>query len=260
MPGAAIAIGVALLAVSWLCWTGRWRSWSRIAVLPAMPITVAPALGACLVLVGLGDALSAARGAFYAPALLVAAAGIVLVLWEPGWWGPRWFRERDRGFDLSVPLNAAIASTVRSQPGASSEATVRARLGHEPLARWRAHLVTDEHPRPSAMQRAGVVRGYLMLYPEALAFAADVREDRMRGSAVVEVVPAGRIVTATRVSAGTRPDGGRRPAPDLSSRVMPRIRVDTLDGPYVFETAGAGRRAREIHERYAGGREPAVAG
>ena len=181
--------------------------------------------------------------------------------WDPDWWGPRWFRERDREFDLSVPINAAVAATVRSDPGAgSSEAVVHARLGHEPLARWRAHLVSDEHSRPSAMQRIGVVRGHLMLYPEAVAFAADVREDRMRGAPVVEIIPAGKLVAARRVSAGTRPDGATRPAPDLPSRVMPRLRLDTHDGPFVFETTGAARRAREIEQRYLGGRQPVAAG
>jgi hypothetical protein len=99
-----------------------------------------------------------------------------------------------------------------------------------------------------------------MLYPEAIAFAADVREDRMRGEPVVEIIPAGTLLAVRRVAAGTRPDGGTRPAPDLPSRVMPRIRLDTHDGPRVFETASAGRRAREIEERYLGGRHPAAAG
>jgi hypothetical protein len=262
MAAVAIAVGICLLVVSWLCWSGRWRAWSRIAVLPAMPITLAPALGLCLVLVGIGDlAPDSASGAFYGPALLVATAGIVLVLWDPGWWGPRWFKERNRDFDLSVPINAAIASTVRTDPGfASSEALVRARLGQEPLARWRAHLVSDEHSRPSAMQRVGIVRGHLMLYPEAIAFAADVREDRMRGAPVVDVIPAGTLLAARRVSAGTGPHGTGRRAHDLPSRVMPRIRLDTHDGPRVFETASAGRRAREIEQRYLGGRQPAAVG
>jgi hypothetical protein len=41
---------------------------------------------------------------------------------------------------------------------------------------------------------------------------------------------------------------------------MPRLRLDTHDGPRVFETAGAGRRAHEIEQRYLGGRRPAAAG
>jgi hypothetical protein len=257
----AIAVGIALLVATGLCWSGRWRAWARVAALPAVPITLVPGIGLCLVLTGIGGLAGAGvRGAFYAPALLAATVGIVLALWDPDWWGPRWFRQRDREYDLSVPINAAIASSVRNELGsASSEAVVRARLGQEPVARWRAHLVTDDHERPSAMQRIGIVRGHLLLYPEAIAFAADAGEDRMRGRPVVEVVPVGRLIGARRVSAGTRPGGATRPAPDLPSRVMPRIRLDTVDGPRLFEIASAGRKVRELEELYLRGRQPAPA-
>jgi hypothetical protein len=143
---------------------------------------------------------------------------------------------------------------VRIAPGEESEVLARRRMGGgEPEARWRAHLVSDAHGRPSAMQRVGLVRGHLLLYPDALVFAADVREDRMRGNAVVEVMPAASIMGAHRVPAGTRADGGRAGA-DLPSRVMPRLRIDVTNGALVFETASAGRRARELEERYLAGR------
>ena len=260
MQAGAIVVGIGLLAVAWLCWSGRWRAWSRIAMLPSVPITLMPGLGLCLVLIGLGGLLPAGvRGVFYALGLLAATAGMVLALWDPAWWGPRWYRERGRELDLSVPINAAIASSARSG-GLSSEAVVRGRLGQEPLARWRAHLVSDDHERPSAMQRVGIVRGHLMLYSEAIAFAADVREDRMRGAPVVEIIAAGKLIAARRVSAGTRPDGFTRPAQDLPSRVMPRIRLDTIDSPHVYETASAGRKASQIEQLYLGRRQPAPVG
>jgi hypothetical protein len=258
-PGAtvvagAISIGLVLLAVSWMCWTGRWRAWSRLATLPAFPIALAPGLGLCFVLAGIGELLpSGPRGVLFALALLSAAAGIVIGVWDPDWYGPRWYRERDRSFDVSVPLNAAIAATAPMElGGAASGAVARAAMGGgEPLARWRAHLVSDVHGRPSAMQRIGIVRGHLLLYPDALVFAADAREDGMRGRSVVEVLPAGSIVAALRVAAGTGPDGAqRRPARDLPSMAMPRLRVETVDGVHVFETMRASRRAREIEERY----------
>ena len=86
-------------------------------------------------LTGIGGLVPAGvGGAFYALALLAATAGIVLALWEPDWWGPDWFRQRDREFDLSVPINAAIASSARSELGAgSSEAVVR--IGNIPSER-----------------------------------------------------------------------------------------------------------------------------
>jgi hypothetical protein len=123
----------------------------------------------------------------------------------------------------------------------------------EPDARWRAHLVSAEHGRPSAMQREGVVRGHLLLYPEALVFAADVREDRMRGRPVVKVIPAADIFAVRRAPAGAQADGSKA-GNDLPSRVMPRLRIETGEGPVVFETASAGRRVRELESRYT--REP----
>jgi hypothetical protein len=249
---ALILIGAALLAVFWLCWSGRWRAWSRIAMLPSLPITLLPGLGLCLLLSGAGVAIGGAGEALIGIGLLAALAGLVLVMWEPSWYGPRWFRERDSTYDLSVPINAAIAASVRREPAESSEALARARMGNrDPGDRWRAHLVSDEHGRPSAMQRIGVVRGHLLLYPDALAFAADAGEDRVRGGAVVEIIPGDAIRSVRRVPPGSRPDGDRA-GHDLPGRVMPRLRVDTASGAHVFEIRSAGRRAKDLESRYLG--------
>ena len=248
-----IALGLVLLAVAWVCWSGRWRAWSRIAVLPLMPITALPALGIMFVAIGAGEMLPAPlRGILYTVTFLALPAGAVLWIWDPHWYGPAWYRERDATYDLSVPLNAAIASSARTTPAVSSEQAVRAAVGgDEPLERWRAHLVSDEHGHPSAMQRIGVVRGHLLLFEDALAFAADVREDRMRGAPVTVVIPGETIRAVSRVPAGSRPDGART-GPDLPSRVMPRLRVDTDAGPVFLETVRAGHRAGTIVERYVG--------
>ena len=177
-------------------------------------------------------------------------------MWDPKWYGPAWYRERDTTYDTSVPLNAAIAASVRTTPTATSQGVARAEGRGEPLERWRAHLISDEHGHPSAMQRIGVVRGHLLLYEDALVFAADVREDRMRGAPVTVVIEADSIRAVNRVPAGSRPDGARS-GPDLPSRVMPRLRIDTDDGPVFFEAARAGRRAEALAERYLG-RAPAA--
>jgi hypothetical protein len=248
-----IALGTAMLAVAAMCWTGRWRAWSRIAMLPAVPIALLPGVGLCLLFGGIGVLVGGAAGdVLLAIGIAASVAGFVLAVWGPRWYGPRWFRERDTTYDLSVPINAAIASSVRGAPAEASEAVARARMGRrEPDQRWRAHLVSDAHGRPSAMQRIGVVRGHLLLYPDALVFAADANEDRMRGAAVVEAIPAAAIVGVRRVPAGSRPDGDRG-GHDLPSRVMPRVRIDTTSGAHVFETRAAGRRAQELEARYLG--------
>lgn len=245
-----IVLGAAMLAVAAVCWTGRWRAWSRIAMLPTVPIALLPGVGLCLLLGGAGElAGGAARDALLATGLSASFAGLVVTLWGPAWYGPRWFRERDAAYDLSVPINASVTSG----PAEASEAVARARMGRRgPDERWRAHLVSDAHGRPSAMQRIGVVRGHLLLYPDALVFAADGNEDRMRGAPVVEAIPAASIVGVRRVPAGSRPDGDRG-GHDLPSRVMPRLRVDTASGALVFELRAAGRRARELETRYVSG-------
>jgi hypothetical protein len=259
---ALIVLGGMLLGVAWMCWTGRWKAWSRIAMLPAMPIAAAPGLGLCLLFAGLALLLpSPVSDILLGLGIVASLAGFAIAIWNPRWYGPRWFRERGDEYDLSVPLNAAIATSVRTELGhRASEAVARSHMGgREPDASWRAHLVSDEHGRPSAMQRAGLVRGHLLLYPDTLIFAADAGEDRMRGSAVVELLPARAIVSAERVPSRSQADGGRRRAPDLPTLVRPCLRVNTTDGALVFETASAARRARELETRYVAARSAAPA-
>jgi hypothetical protein len=123
-----IAIGLLLLAVAWACWSGRWRAWSRIAVFPLMPLTMLPAVGVMFVAMGGGGLLpSPLEGILYGIATLVVLAAFVLVMWDPKWYGPAWYRERDATYDLSVPINAAIAASVRTTPTITSERAARAR-------------------------------------------------------------------------------------------------------------------------------------
>jgi len=260
---ALIVLGGLLLGVAWMCWTGRWKAWSRIAMLPTMPISAVPGLGICLLFSGLGLlSPSLVSDILFSLGFVASLSGFAIAMWDPAWYGPSWFRERDKEYDLSVPMNAAIAASVRTELGhTASEAVARSHMGgREPEATWRAHLVSDEHGRPSAMQRIGLVRGHLLLYPDALVFAADAGEDRMRGSAVVEVLPARAIVSAERVPSRSQAGGERRRAPDLPTLVRPCLRVNTTDGAHVFETASAARRARELEARYlaAGSAAPAT--
>lgn len=250
---ALIAGGTALLVAAAVAVSGRWRGWARDLAGGPMTITLLPAGGLMLVVLGLAPVLPGGlRDLLFAATLLALLAGFVLFLWQPDWLGPRWYRQRDRSaLHQSVPLNAAILSAVKPDLGASSSEATAYRMfaGEQPASRWRAHLVSDRHGRPSAMQRAGVVRGQVLIFSEALVFAADRNEDRMRQQPVVEVLAAGAITGVRRWRPGRQPDG-RTARPDLPSWVMPRLRIDTTDGARVFESARAGALLAEIERRY----------
>ncbi len=250
---ALVAVGIGLLTAAAAAWTGRWRAWARDLAGGPMTITLAPACGLMALIIGLAPVLSdGLRELLFSATLLALLAGFVLFLWQPPWLGPGWYRERDRSaLHQDVPLNAAVLSAVKPDLGASSsEATAREMFGATPPAsRWRAHLITDRHGHPSAMQRAGVVRGQVLIFSEALVFAADRNEDRMRQRPVVETVPSDRITGARRWGAGRQPDG-RTVRRDLPSWAVPRLRLDTAEGAWLFESGRAGALLAEIERFY----------
>jgi hypothetical protein len=92
-----IGFGVVLLAVSWLCWSGRWRGWTDLAALPLAPVTAAPAVGLLFIAMGAGEFLPAvARGVLNAVTFAALVVGSVIWVWDPKWFGPAWYRDRDQ--------------------------------------------------------------------------------------------------------------------------------------------------------------------
>jgi len=90
-----IAGGAVQLAVAWMCWSGRWRAWTDMAVLPLGPITALPAVGLLFVALGAGPLVPAVpRGVLYAVTLMALLAAVVLWLWAPAWYGPAWYRSQ----------------------------------------------------------------------------------------------------------------------------------------------------------------------
>jgi hypothetical protein len=88
-----VAVGVAQLALAWMCWSGRWRRWTDMAVLPLAPITMLPAVGLLFVAMGLGPLLpSAGESVVYGITFAALVAAAVLWLWDPPWYGPEWYR------------------------------------------------------------------------------------------------------------------------------------------------------------------------
>ena len=114
---------------------------------------------------------------------------------------------------------------------------------HElPIVGFDVQLVGDDFGRPSVYQRRGMVIGELTLYPSGLVFAANPDEDRFRREATLREIPAESIRGAERWPAGRDADGHRQKRSDLWQRVIPRVRIETVDGPLVFQC----RRAKEL--------------
>ena len=127
---ALLVFAAGLLGASALAWTGRWRTWTRRVLTGPLP--------------GLGAPMGLAATFF-----VVSVPLLVLYLWAPSWWGPRWLKdERRDGIqpDLADPATAlSYAGLTRAPGGASSSAVVAEQFGdREPLERWNATWIEHE--------------------------------------------------------------------------------------------------------------------
>jgi hypothetical protein len=198
-PFVALAAGVAIMAASVAAWRGLWRRWTRTfatAHVP-IPITILPAFGAQLIALGLHDV-----GPFPGSSALVGAAltgglvAFVLALWNPPWFGPRWFRDMKASGepvdpDLSDPLTASTYALART--GVDARGPVAERFGDsEPIEKWRVSLVDGDVK----------VGGHLELHPAGIAFYPNDMEARMRDEPFAVTVERNDLA-AVRAAGGT---------------------------------------------------------
>jgi hypothetical protein len=250
----ATLVGAAFLVASFRAWTGRWRSWSRRfgSRQGAAPITLYPALGAMALIAGLdtmGVAVPTPIGVVCLLALFVAWAFYFVT---PKWWGPRWYRQRNRAAppDLSDPLTAVAYTAV-----AATDAPDQQPEHMEPpeefgavLTSWRASWIAGDESGPAAhgLTHAGAIEGTLHLQERGLAFTSSRTEDLLRGEATGEAITASSVQGVRVVPRGAGPDGQPREASGTRS-LFPRLVVDTSRGPYLFEVL----RAKHIADRIA---------
>jgi hypothetical protein len=242
----ALGCGAGAALGAWLQWTGRWTSWARNPAFRGGGFVVMLwAVVFCLCVVASGVLPAPLDGVANGIAALATLPAIVLAFWGPDWASPPWARGLGKdGPDPLDPLSAPLAK--RATPdlgwdGSMVQAGVRHK--HEaPLVGFEAQLVGEEFGRPSVYQRRGMVIGELTLYPSGLVFAARPDEDRFRGEATLREVPRERITGVRRWPAGRDAEGRRQMTSDLWQRVIPRVRLDTADGPLVFQC----RRAKEL--------------
>jgi uncharacterized membrane protein len=248
-----IAMGLVAAVLFALAWTGRWRRWTGQVILGPLPapLTMFPALAALGLAFGLNlVGLVSARSPVMYVGFLILVAGLVLYVWAPPWWGPRWYRELERPIepDMDDPLTAVVVAGTSPR---RSKAPRAAPFGRSrPLKGWRGNWIAGEETgeRPHKWARPGAVEGRLDMYPEGLAFAqSGVTRAFGEEPPELPVIPWERISAARVVPRGCGPDGHKRPSSGLRS-IFPRLVIDTEDGPYLFEVQRAKRTARELQD------------
>ena len=112
---AATLAGLLGLAGTWLAWTGRWRTAGRSVIAPNWAWTALPSTA--LIVLGYGMQPLAGDAVYYV-AFPVAVVSFVMLFWDPDWYGPRWWRERDETeMDLRAPDNAYLHAAAAGAPG-----------------------------------------------------------------------------------------------------------------------------------------------
>jgi hypothetical protein len=242
--------GAGILLYVWYCWSGRSRRWATQAFTNQLIYAILPGLGAVFVAFGVMMLVGDPAGSLVmAVAVTVCLLGLVALVFEPRWWGPRWYHELARSDpqpDLHDPLTALVTSATTPAPF-SSQAEAAQALGGTAVARWRGSYVhdPDARHRDHGIAAPGAIGGHLTLYPGGLAFAASAIEDRLRDRPTVVVVPAAEVLTARVVPARAGTDGVVRRG-ILGRSLYPRLVVDTRSGSLLFDVAGAKAKAAKI--------------
>lgn len=247
------AVGAAMLLFSGICWSGTWRGWAQGPLLRAFPITLAPGFGLLLLVAGIWQLLPFAL----AQALLVIALpgsvlGLILGLWDPDWLGPKWFRRVKTAFAKGGGCSLEwLADDPRREGESSVEATKRHSLSQRPLPPFKpAHVLHAPFERLTGVAGS---RGKVFFYPQApLVWMRSPEVDGAAGGAVTEIIPKEGIKHAAREVPGMDVDGVVRRS-GWRSRLVSRLRIDTDNGPWLFEALQAGYIARQIRKRYTRG-------
>ncbi|GAA4772990.1 hypothetical protein GCM10023200_01730 [Actinomycetospora chlora] len=230
-------LGLIGVAVIWLAWSGRWRSW-QYAILTFWLVTVWPPTCALFLLYAL--TAFAVHPVVVVLALLFVLwwlAGWVLLFVRPAWYGPRWYREERRARAAEPPVTNHVPAERNSEQVARA-----ARAPRKPLARRRVLLLDPAFGRPHPAQTEGTAAGHLLLYPDELVFAADRGDDAVRPGPTVRSLIATDIVDI-------RPDGGTTVTGGQVR--LPRLHVETTDGPgWTFEAVRAGATLDDLRQVY----------
>lgn len=254
MSGVALGWGIAgllMLTLTWACWTGRWRAWAESPLAASRPLLIAGTSG--FAVFGLSYPFWAvlpppAGSAVFGVGWFALIAGVALMLWSPQWFGPRWFREFRRAFYDSAWNSRSWMSQDWRRPGESSvDATHRHMSSERPMPP--GVVWVRLHANPHGLVGGRTWRsGSLGYYPQA-PVASVTRTPISQDPAREEIIPVEAMTGVCRLPPGTTVDGSSSRA-GVWSWLVPRVRIDTTEGPWLFEIPRAKRAVQELQRRY----------
>lgn len=248
-PVIALAIGLGLLAGTWACWTGRWRRWVESSGIFGRNAVIAggPAVGILALAFGVSWLLPAAYEVpVQGVGFLVMLGGVVLHLWEPDWYGPKWFRRVHRAFRTGASASLAhMAEDPRRPDESSVQATERHEESGRPLPRTAKVRLVDA-PYQALSPGNGGESSILAFYPHAVVWQGHQPE---YGRLINQILPTESLRAVRHLEPGMRLDGSVRYS-GWRSRRVPRVRLDTDEGSWLFQSRHAERIVREIEWRY----------
>lgn len=237
----ALVVGIVLLGLGALAWGGAWRGWAAPQVTRSVPITVVPGVGLFLVTLGVLPLLVRPVGDVLVLGGFLAAVGSWLVLLsEPPWWGPRWWRQRATTAGVSDVEEVLWAGRV--PPERDSEYLVLSeRAPTTPRLRRPVVLLDPELGCPTLHHADGAAPGSLMLFDDEVVFAADRRDDATRPGPTIRVLPAAGGIGVRR---GSSPRDAR----------VPTVVITALDATtplrWQFEVPRAGSLITVLRRTY----------
>lgn len=258
MPAVFLLLGVILLYLAGLCWSGRWRTWVEWSS-PTLHFGAIPGfLGTGLLFIVLGafqPPAGPAENAFLGVFLLGFTFCIGSAVVDPPWFGPRWYREFRRAFE---PCQSGSLQVWPDDPRRPGETSVTATERHRrdgrprPPSSW-VRLVNDP---TGVLDEFRGDKGVLGYWPQApvLSFSHVDKTDLWHRRKIGErIIGAESIIAVQRQRPGTKLDGSLRRS-GIRTYLVPRVRVDTTDGMWLFEARKAKKIVKELNRRYAGSR------
>lgn len=169
------AVGGFLLFLGVSAWTGRFRGWVRILFLGHGVVALAP-FGFGLMVLGISLVIDAAIP--LAIGMLLLGAGAILLVWQPPWMEPPWYREVAESLSLGaptvVPVRQAFASGHETcPPEGHKESGLRVARAYE--------LSSTAPPVVVGGFVQDFRRGTLHLLPDRLVFVQDASLNQARG-------------------------------------------------------------------------------